>query len=215
MVHYFSKLAGILILGSILSQAWALDVVVVGLFSDRAVVKIDGQTRLLKVGESSDDVTLLAVSAAEARLKIGKKEQVLGLGQDRGGIQADSTDKAVVEIAMNAKGQFITSGMINGRVVEFLVDTGANTVSMNREDAKRLGIDYRRFGETGYSATANGAVKNWRLLLDKVKVGGIIVTSVEASVRDNDDAIPVLLGMSFLSRIKMEHEQNRLRLSAK
>lgn len=215
MVHRRATLAAILTLLSALPVVWAQDIAVVGLFADRAVIKVDGQTHLLKVGESIDDLTLLAVNSQEARLKVGKKELVLGLGQDRGGIQASASEKAEVIISPNAMNQFLTNGMINGRVVEFLVDTGANTVSMNRQDAKRLGIDYRRLGTPGYSSTANGTIRNWHVLLDKVKVGGIVVSSVDATIRDTDDPIPLLLGMSFLGRIKMEHQENRLRLSSK
>lgn len=215
MVSYLQRLVGFLIITSLSVMAWAQDIAVLGLLADRAIIKIDGETHILKVGEKYDDITLMAVSSQEARLLIGKKERVFGLGQDYSAIQKSSVSKGVVEIAMNARGQFVTNGMINGSIVEFLVDTGANTVSMTRKDAQRLGVDYRRLGKEGASQTANGIVKNWRILLDKVKVGAITVTSVEANVRDTDDNIPILLGMSFLGRVNIAHEENRLKLMAK
>lgn len=215
MVSYLQRLVGFLIIISFSVMAWAQDIAVLGLLADRAIIKIDGETHILKVGEKYDDITLMAVSSQEARLLIGKKERVFGLGQDYSAIQKSSASKGSVEIAMNARGQFVTNGMINGSIVEFLVDTGANTVSMTRKDAQRLGVDYRRLGKEGASQTANGIVKNWRILLDKVKVGAITVTSVEANVRDTDDNIPILLGMSFLGRVNIAHEENRLKLMAK
>ena len=192
------------------------DIVAVGLMADRAIFKIDGQTRLVRVGETVDDLTLVSVSASEAVVKVGQQSRRLTLGEDHGGLrQADAAGGGSVEINGNAMGQFVTSGMINGRVVQFLVDTGANTVSMSRNDAKRLGIDFRQRGEAAGSSTANGVVKSWRILLDKVKVGPIVVTGVDASVRDTDDDLPILLGMSFLGRIRMEHDQNRLILTGR
>jgi aspartyl protease family protein len=214
MVNYKKWLVGFLAV-SLMNSALAQDIAVLGLLADRAIVKIDGETHILKLGEQYEDIKLVAVNSQEARLKIGGKERVFGLGQDYSAIQKSSTSKGTVEISANAINQFITNGMINGNVVEFLVDTGANMVSMNRKDAKRLGIDYRRLGKEGLSGTANGTVKNWQILLDKVKVGAITVTSVQASVRDTEDNIPVLLGMSFLGRVNMTHEDNRLKLTAK
>lgn len=214
MVNYKKWLVGFLAV-SLMNSVFAQDIAVLGLLADRAIVKIDGETHILKLGENYEDIKLVAVNSQEARLKIGGKERVFGLGQDYSAIQKSSTSKGTVEISANAINQFITNGMINGNVVEFLVDTGANTVSMNRKDAKRLGIDYRRLGKEGISGTANGTVKNWQILLDKVKVGAITVTSVQASIRDTEDNIPVLLGMSFLGRVNMTHEDNRLKLTAK
>jgi aspartyl protease family protein len=189
--------------------------VVVGLMADRAVLKVDGQTLLLKLGESVDDLTLTAVNASEARLRIGGREERFVLGQDRGGIRSDSGAGGAVELSGNHHGQFQAGGIINGRTVQFLIDTGASSVSMSRSQAARLGVDFRRFGKPAVSHTANGMVNCWVVLLDKVKVGPIVVSSVEATVRDLDDESPILLGMSFLGRVKMEHSDNRLKLTGR
>lgn len=214
MVACLSRLAvlGLLLAGG---AASARDIVVVGLMADRAVLKVDGQTLLLKLGESVDDLTLTAVNASEARLRIGGREERFVLGQDRGGIRSDSGAGGAVELSGNHHGQFQAGGIINGRTVQFLIDTGASSVSMSRSQAARLGVDFRRFGKPAVSHTANGMVNCWVVLLDKVKVGPIVVSSVEATVRDLDDESPILLGMSFLGRVKMEHSDNRLKLTGR
>ncbi len=214
MVACLSRLAvlGLLLAGG---AASARDIVVVGLMADRAVLKVDGQTLLLKLGESVDDLKLTAVNASEARLRIGGREERFVLGQDRGGIRSDSGAGGAVELSGNHHGQFQAGGMINGRTVQFLIDTGASSVSMSRSQAARLGVDFRRFGKPAVSHTANGMVNCWVVLLDKVKVGPIVVSSVEATVRDLDDESPILLGMSFLGRVKMEHSDNRLKLTGR
>lgn len=187
-------------------------VTVIGLIGSKAILRINGEQVMLAKGESRAEVTLLDITAGEAVLRIGQRETRLGLGKDTGGISARAAG-ASVELVMDRNGQFITKGMINGRMAEFLVDTGANTVSMTADDARALGIDYKVLGQKGHSATAGGIVPAWSVMLDSIKVGGIVVRNVQATVREAPRMSPILLGMTFLSRVKLEHEQNRLRLS--
>lgn len=194
----------------------APDIVVVGLLPDRAVLKVEGETRILKVGESTDNITLIRVDANQATLKVGKTEQVLGLGQDHPkALVQDTTAKASLDVYMNARNSFETTGMINGRIVNFIVDTGASTVAMSRTEATRLGIDFRQNGQPAAGVTASGTVAAWSVFLDRVKVGPIVVVGVPAMVLDTEDSLPILLGMSFLSRVNITHEGNKLRLTAR
>lgn len=189
-------------------------VTVIGLMGDRVILRIDGEQALLRPGESRQGVTLRGVENGEALLRIGQREMRMGMGSDTGGI-APRESGGSVEIAMNAHGQFITNGMINGRVVEMLVDTGANSVSMTSEDARRLGIDYRVEGKPGRSATAGGVVRSWLVMLKSVQVGPIEVKNVEATVREAPTLAPVLLGMTFLSRVNLQQESQRLRITGR
>lgn len=185
---------------------------VIGLIGGRAILRIDGEQVILRPGESRGSVTLLGVENGEAVLRVGKRELRLGMGMDTSGF-APRAEGGSVEVAMNGRGQFITNGMINGRVVEFLVDTGANTVSMTAQDARRLGIDYQVEGTRGASATAGGIVTSWAVTLKSVQVGPIVVRNVQATVRESPDLAPILLGMTFLSRVNLTQESQRLRLS--
>lgn len=190
----------------------ATHVNVIGLIGGRAILRIDGEQVILRPGESHGSVTLLGVENGEALLRVGKRELRLGMGMDTSGF-APRAEGGSVEVAMNGRGQFITNGMINGRVVEFLVDTGANTVSMTAQDARRLGIDYQVDGTRGASATAGGIVTSWAVTLKSVQVGPIVVRNVQATVRESPDLAPILLGMTFLSRVNLTQESQRLRLS--
>lgn len=187
---------------------------VIGLIGDRAILRIEGEQVILRTGESRAGVTLVGIAAGEAVLRIGTREQRLGLGVDTGGI-APREDGGSVEIVLNGQGQFITSGMINGRVVQLLVDTGANSVSMTAEDARRLGIDYRVDGQPARSHTAGGIVPAWVVRLKSVRVGSIEVRNVVATVREAPTHSPILLGMTFLSQVDLRQERNRLRLTAR
>lgn len=189
-------------------------VTVIGLMGSKAILRIDGRQQMLSKGESRDGVTLLDIVAGQAQLDINGRKLSLGMGADTGGISARA-EGASVEIVMNAIGQFITNGQINGRVVDMLVDTGANTVSMTTEDARKLGVDYLMDGKESASVTAGGLVRTWIVTLKSVQVGPITVRNVQASVRDAPRLSPVLLGMTFLSQVDMRHEQNRLKMTAR
>jgi aspartyl protease family protein len=107
---------------------------------------------------------------------------------------------------------FHADGKINGKPVHFLIDTGATLVSIGRSDAKRLKIDLAR-ARPDYSQTANGVIKTLHVKLDSVSVGGIQLNDVEGAVRDSDHDISyVLLGMSFLQRMEMKREGDRMQL---
>lgn len=187
-------------------------VTVIGLIGDRAILRINGQQKMLRRGESDSGVTLTDIVAQEALLKINGRDVRLGMGMDTGGI-AERQGGASVDLVMNANHQFITNGQINGRVVEFLVDTGANTVSMTTEDARALGIDYKMDGEKGASATAGGVVSAWGVTLKSVQIGGIVVKNVQATVREAPRMSPILLGMTFLSQVDLQHEKNKLKIT--
>ena len=95
--------------------------------------------------------------------------------------------------------------MINGVSVRFLVDTGATTVAMNSRDAARIGIDYRNAQRLVVS-TANGVVEVRGVKLDRVQLGGITLTNVEAVVHNGDSPAIVLIGMSVLNRLEMKRD---------
>src|SRR6266568_2396946 len=77
----------------------------------------------------------------------------------------------------DTKGHFLTLGTVNGAVVRFMVDTGATLVSLGASDARRANIDYSK-GEPGLMTTANGVAKVWRVKLDAVRVGDIVLTHI-------------------------------------
>src|SRR5690606_10002898 len=127
-----------------------------------------------------------------------------------GGVQ-----KAQLSISRGAGNHYWVAGSIGGHPVQFLVDTGATSVAMNEGQARRLGIDYRVQGSPMVAGTAGGNVRAWRVKLDRVKVGGIEVLGVEGAVLEGDSPTEVLLGMSFLSRVRWREENGVLQLESK
>jgi aspartyl protease family protein len=118
------------------------------------------------------------------------------------------------QIDINARGQYMTPGSINGRGVSFLVDTGATTVAMNSAIARFLGIDFAS-GQVGQSSTAGGLVRSYLVTLDRVKVGEIEVRNVRASVLEGVYPSYVLLGMSYLSEVEIREDSGLMTLIKK
>ena len=105
-------------------------------------------------------------------------------------------------------------GKVNIHSVNFVVDTGATTISMNASTAKRLGLDYKR-GEPIQLSTANGLKEASLVKLKKVTIGEITQYNVAATVAF-DNALPfVLLGNSFLSGVNWRKENGILILESK
>lgn len=195
------------LLGLASAVAWAAPRVnVVALFSDKAMVEIDGRRQLLAIGQSTPEgVRLLAASSTEAMLEIDGQRQTLRLSRQVGGSYAAPAPRQQVQIVRDRNDRFITTGSINGMAMSFLVDTGANVVALNESDAVRAGIDYRR-GTRVLVNTAAGSTSGYQVVLARVDIGGISLPNVAAVVLEGGSPSTPLLGMSFLGRLKMRHD---------
>jgi aspartyl protease family protein len=88
---------------------------------------------------------------------------------------------------------------VDGAAVHFVVDTGANLVTLTVADAEAAGINPAGLDYSMTMSTANGKTRGAPVVLRAVRLGQLTVEGVEAVVVRN---VPVsLLGMSFLSRL--------------
>ncbi len=194
-------------------NAGALEVQVNGLFAGKAVLNINGKQRILRVGQTSPEgVRLVRANSESAVLEINGQQQSLGLNT-RIGSSFSAASRKKVSIARNKNNAYYVNGSINGRGARMLVDTGATSIAMNSADAKRLGIDYIREGKKGNVSTASGVTEAWFVQLAQVSVAGIKVHNVQAGVLEGAFPRQILLGMSFLRRVKMEESDGVLILS--
>jgi len=185
------------------AAGWAADVSVIGLFPGKAVVVIDGGApRVLSAGQPPvGGVTLVSTDRETATLLIDGQKKTLKIGQHQGGPAQGASGQSAT-LTADAQGHFVVEGQINGGAVRFLVDTGATAVSLSSADANRLGIDYRK-GQAALMGTANGAAVAYKVRLDSVRVGDIVIGNVEAAVLEGNQMPFALLGMSFLNRMDM------------
>ncbi len=189
---------------------------VVGLFSDAAVVNIDGQRTLLKAGqEGPKGIRLVSADSRGAVLSINGRQQRMELARDYNQGGYSTPEKQRLVIARGRGGHYWINGSVNGNSMPFLLDTGASSVALNEAQARRLGIDFKTNGRPMQVTTASGVERGWQVSLRSVKVGAIEVLGVEAVVLEGSFPTDALLGMSFLNRIGWRQEQDALILEAK
>lgn len=185
--------------------AQAADVSLVGLYAGKALVVIDGgRPQSIPVGAKTlDGVKLVSIDEAGANFEIDGRRHRLTVGQHAVSAGSDSRE-ATVSLIADEKGHFYTVGTINGTPVRFLVDTGATLIAMGKADAVKANVPYER-GQPAMSMTANGPTRIWRVTLNSVRVGDVLLNQVDAAVHEHDLPI-VLLGMSFLNRMEMKRD---------
>ncbi len=97
-------------------------------------------------------------------------------------------------------GHFYAELRVNGTPVRFLVDTGASMIALTREDAQRIGIPISEADFTGTAQTASGSVGLKPIVLDRVSLGSLEATDVDAAIVQQGLG-QSLLGQSWLKRI--------------
>ena len=107
-----------------------------------------------------------------------------------------------VEVARAFNGDFDISARINGARVAMVLDTGASSVVLTREDAKAAGLPLEVLAYTAVIDTANGRTHAAPVRLDRIAVGGLVERSVDALVAQPGQLKTSLLGMSFLNRLQ-------------
>ena len=194
------------------ASASAIDITVSGLFTNKAVVQIDGgPLTTLSVGQKTPQgVTLISVDRESATFEVDGKRQTLGLGRARMGASAPAAETAT--FTADVRGHFASDGQVNGRALRFVVDTGATLVALPVSEAQRLSLDYKK-GQKVPMNTANGVTAGYLLKLDSVRVGGITVQGVDAVVIEGGGFATPLLGMSFLNRTNMKREGDVMTLT--
>ncbi len=121
-----------------------------------------------------------------------------------------STNSRTVTLARGDGGHFWTEARVDGRRMQFVVDTGASHIALRASDAARLGIHPTQREFSVKVSTANGMTRAAPVQLRAVEVDDVVVRDVTALIHP-DEALGVnLLGMSFLSRIRWTHERGRL-----
>jgi len=188
---------------------------VVGLSSGKAVVQLGNspKPRVLRDGDAlPGGIKLIKATPESALFEINGKRRSLTLGSNQvANARSTFNASSSVTLVADARGQFMTTGSINGATIQMLVDTGATFVALGVSDARRMGINYLQ-GERAMSRTANGLARVYKVKLDSVKVGDISLNNVDATIHESEMPF-ALLGMSFLNRVEMRREGTDLTLT--
>ena len=191
--------------------ALAVDIALVGLLPGKAMVVIDGGKRqTMAVGAvTAEGVKLISIESGAAVFEIAGKPRRMLIGQSV--VSTPGAERSATTLIADTRGHFVTQGSINGVSMRFLVDTGATFVSLGAADAKRARIDASK-GTPGTTMTANGPARVWKVRLASVKLGGITLSEVDATVHEQDMPV-VLLGMSFLNRMEIHRDGQSMTLT--
>lgn len=184
-----------------------------GVAGGKALVIIDGAApKFLSVGQTVQGVKLLSVEGDAATVDVDGKRQTLQVGGapvSVGKVRSGGGGQRIV-LTADPTGHFVPQGQINGKAVQFLLDTGATTVALGAADAKRINLKYEH-GQKVRMNTANGTSTGYLIRLDSVRVGDVVAYDVEAVV--SPQSMPfVLLGNSFLNRFQMQKTNDQLTL---
>lgn len=189
-------------------------VLVMGLFAESAVVTINGKERILKTGKASPEgVTLLSTNKKQAEIDNNGERQLLIL--NRGvGTRFTEPPPNIIRVSSQPNGHYVVPGRINNNPIDFLVDTGASTLAMNENVAKKLGLEFTNATPINVQ-TAQGVTKAYSIMLNSVAISNIVIYNVEAVVMAGQFPTTVLLGNSFLSRVDFKVERGVLVLQSK
>src|SRR5690606_31287017 len=99
---------------------------VVGLFPGAAVLNVDGQRKLVKVGQTGPGgVVVVSADSKGAVLRIDGVERAYSLSREYSDGFAEVDAKQQLSIAQGTGGHYWVAGSIQGQPVQFMVDTGA------------------------------------------------------------------------------------------
>jgi aspartyl protease family protein len=188
----------------------AQSVALSGVLGSKALLVVNGGApKALSAGEMHLGVKLISVNGELATIDIKGQRSTMRVGDSPVsiGTQRDTSSSNKIVLPLASGGHFFAQGLVNGKPIQFMVDTGATTVALGLEDAKRMGIDYQK-GRPVRMGTANGVAQGWLVKLNSVKIGDVEVYEVEAIIGPN---MPyALLGNSFLSRFSMNRTSDQM-----
>ena len=209
-----------------LTAAWAAcgtcqaqSVALAGLMGGKALLVVEGGApKLLAVGDNHQGVKLLSVQDDRATLLVAGTSYTLRLGDAPAGVRNGTgqgsgssgvvpTSQTIV-LPAGTGGHFYARGLINGKAVQVLVDTGATSVALGSDEAQRLGLNFRA-GVPVRIITANGPAQAWNIKLSSLRVGDVELHDVDAVVTSAYMPM-VLLGNSFLSRFQMTRTNDQM-----
>jgi len=184
---------------------------VMALFTNKAMLTIDGKQKLLKKNQSYQGVKLISADSDGVVLLLHGQKKKFKLGREISTSYKKADQGKELVVWKDARNMFRIHGSINNFSIHFLIDSGASSVALNSVEAKRMGLKFKK-GLPVQATTASGVTRGYAVTLDKVKIGHITLYNVQAVVLQGSFPKDVLLGQSFLSRIHMTRNGDKMKL---
>ena len=209
-----SFLCPALLLALVANASLAQSVALSGMSGSKALVVIDGSApRFMSAGQTHQGVRLVSAQDDTAVIEIEGKRQTLRVGDapvSVGRMAPSGGGGQRIVLTADARGHFMPQGQINGKTVQFMVDTGATGIGIGEAEARRINLKFDQ-GQKVRLNTANGSANGYLIKLDSVRLGDVVVYDVAAIV--SPQPMPyVLLGNTFLTRFQMQRTNDQLTL---
>ncbi|XOV81365.1 MAG: TIGR02281 family clan AA aspartic protease [Aestuariibacter sp.] len=117
------------------------------------------------------------------------------------------SNRTEVILKRNRQGHYVTSGVINGKNVIFLVDTGATDVSVPAHLAEDLNLPQ---GRPLRSRTANGTVTVYDTNIEYLAIAELMLQDVDGNINPGMQGNEILLGMSVLKQLEFTQRGDTL-----
>ena len=111
-------------------------------------------------------------------------------------------------IKQNINGAYLMEGAVNGKALNFVIDTGASFVSLPSSIAHEARIYCKDKVDI---QTANGSIKGCSINIQKLNFGPFFIKDVRAVIAPN--LSQPLLGMNVLQQLKIAQDKGEMRLS--
>ncbi|MCB1481871.1 MAG: TIGR02281 family clan AA aspartic protease [Rhodobiaceae bacterium] len=122
-------------------------------------------------------------------------------GRDEQISAVQSSNYKSLTLEADRNGHFRVEAVINGRRVPMLADTGATSVVLNAEDARKIGLRPHDEDFTVRMNTANGVSRAAPVVLKDIRIGSIRVKNIQALVAEPGVLDINLLGMTFIGAL--------------
>jgi len=117
-----------------------------------------------------------------------------------------------ISVKANEHGHYVLQGLINGKPVRFLIDTGATDIAMSESEAIKLSL---LKGKKGYTETASGRAIIYDSRIHSAQIGHIKISNLVVSIIPKMKPGEVLLGMNFLKHLHLNQYKGVMTLTYK
>ena len=123
-----------------------------------------------------------------------------------------SSKKHKISVKANVHGHYVLQGLINGKPVRFLIDTGATDIAMSESEAIKLSL---LKGKKGFTETASGRAIIYDSKINSAQIGHIKISNLVVSIIPKMKPGEVLLGMNFLKHLHLNQYKGVMTLTYK
>lgn len=189
---------------------------IVGLSKHKVVIMDDSSShKVLNIGDITNSGLQLMSSSSSAAVFKDEHGQLISMGisDEISAAYSSNQDEFNTEtIELNKNNQYLTTINISGKDVNSIIDTGANFITLNKDIATQLGLDYKHNENKIVINTASDKTAGYKVVLPLVKLGNIELINIDAVVIDSEHPDTTLIGMSFLKNLDLQYSGNHVKI---